>query len=458
MQLLQQYYPYYKKIWRLGIPIILAQLGQITVGLVDNMMIGRVGTKELAAASFGNNIFWLVIIFGTGFSYAITPLAGQASSRFDKTELGLWFKNGLLVSFIMGLLLSLITIIISLFLDKMGQPQKIVPEARSYLLILTASILPMMLFMGYKQFIEGIGNTKIAMIIILTANFLNIVFNYILIYGKLGLPAMGLQGAGYGTLISRVFMATAFMFTFAKLPLFRPYLEMVKQVKYNWNSSIKLIKMGIPIGLQLEMESSAFMLSTIMMGWISVDGLAAHQIVLSISTVSFMIYQGFSASTTICISSLFGQNNIAEVRRCGWAASHIVLAATAILSILFITTRNVLPVFFTTNPQVIALSVQLLLVMVVFQVFDGFQALYSSILRGLSDVNIASIIAFAAYFIIALPMSYLCAFVWGLKEVGIWWGLPVGLGFAALLFLTRFIVLTNKLKRKKKDDAVLKSK
>nr|PIF02525.1 MAG: hypothetical protein CR987_01180 [Draconibacterium sp.] len=249
------------------------------------------------------------------------------------------------------------------------------------------------------------------MVIVLIANFLNIVFNYILIYGKLGLPAMGLQGAGYGTLIARIFMALAFIFVFAKLPLFQPYIEMVKKVKYSWQSTLKIIRLGIPIGLQLELEASAFMLSTIMMGWISVEGLAAHQIVLSISTFSFMIYQGFSASTTICISSLFGKKNMVEVKRCGWAASHIVAGATAILSLLFGLTRSILPSFFTSNPEVIDLAVQLLFVMIIFQLFDGFQVLFNSILRGLSDVNIPTIIAFIAYFIIALPTGYLCAFV-----------------------------------------------
>lgn len=200
----------------MGFPVVLAQLGQITVGLVDNMMIGHVGTHELAAASFANTIFWLVIIFGTGFSYSITPLVGEARGDFQKQRIGSWFKNGMLSMILMGVLLTAVILVLSLFMGGMGQPKEIITDAKSYLWILAASILPMMIFMGYKQFGEGIANTRVAMNIMLLANLINVIANYVFINGKLGFPAMGLNGAGYGTLLARGFMAIAFFWVFGE--------------------------------------------------------------------------------------------------------------------------------------------------------------------------------------------------------------------------------------------------
>ncbi|MBN2598461.1 MATE family efflux transporter [Labilibaculum sp.] len=442
---LQAYLPHYGPIVKLGLPVVLAQLGQITVGLVDNMMIGHLGTHELAAASFANTIFWLVIIFGTGFSYSITPLVGEARGDFKKLKIGSWFKNGMLAMIFMGILLSVVILLLSLFMGRMGQPSEIINDAKSYLWILAASILPMMIFMGYKQFGEGLANTKVAMNIMLLANLVNVIANYILINGKFGLPAMGLNGAGYGTLIARGFMAIAFFWVFRTGGFFKPYREMIKESVYCLKDFWRIWQLGLPIGSQLVMEASAFMLSTIMMGWISVEGLAAHQIVLSLSTVSFMIYQGIAASTTIRISSLLGEKRIREMKNSGWAAIHLVLVIVVVMCILFVSFRHILPTWFTQEPAVIQLAAQFLIVMVIYQFFDALQIVFGSILRGMSDVNIPTLLTFIAYFLVSLPTGYLCAFVFGMDEVGIWWGLPAGLGVASFLFMIRFRGLSNKL-------------
>ncbi|MDM8159749.1 MATE family efflux transporter [Labilibaculum sp. K2S] len=442
---LQAYLPHYGPIVKLGLPVVLAQLGQITVGLVDNMMIGHLGTHELAAASFANTIFWLVIIFGTGFSYSITPLVGEARGDFKKLKIGSWFKNGMLAMIFMGILLTAVILFLSLFMGRMGQPSEIITDAKSYLWILAASILPMMIFMGYKQFGEGLANTKVAMNIMLLANLVNVAANYILINGKFGFPAMGLNGAGYGTLIARAFMAIAFFWVFRTGGFFKPYREMIKESVYCLKDFWRIWQLGIPIGSQLVMEASAFMLSTIMMGWISVEGLAAHQIVLSLSTVSFMIYQGIAASTTIRISSLLGEKRIREMKNSGWAAVHLVLGIVVVMCILFVSLRHILPTWFTQEPAVIQLTAQFLIVMVIYQFFDALQIVFGSILRGMSDVNIPTLLTFIAYFLVSLPTGYLCAFVFGMHEVGIWWGLPAGLGVASFLFMFRFRGLSNKL-------------
>ncbi len=440
----QSYQSHYKGLIKLGIPVILAQLGQVTVGVIDNMMIGHVGTLELAAASFANTIFWLVIVLGTGFSYAITPLVGKARGNYEMNQVGAWFKSSMWAVLSMGVLLSLVIYMISLFMDQMGQAANVILPARTYLWIISFSILPMMVFMGYKQFCEGLANTKVAMNIVLIANLVNIICNYILINGKLGLPALGLNGAGYGTLISRIFMAVSFFYVFRRGKSFKPYGEIIATAQFAIKDFFKIWKMGVPIGAQLVMEASAFMLSTIMMGWISVAGLAAHQVVLSISTISFMVYLGIASSTTIRVSSLFGENKIEEMRQAGWAAIHLVVLMVIVIGLVFLFLRNQLPTLFSDDPLVIALAAQFIVVMLIYQLFDGLQIVFGSILRGMSDVNMPTLYTFIAYFIVSLPTGYLCAFTFGLKEVGIWWGLPVGLGTASILFMFRFIKLSKR--------------
>jgi len=343
----------------------------------------------------------------------------------------------------MGVFLSILIFVISLFMDKMGQAEDVIIPGREYLWIISFSIIPMMIFMGYKQFCEGLANTKVAMNIVLIANLVNVIFNYILINGKLGLPALGLNGAGYGTLISRIFMAIAFFLVFRKGKSFKSYGEIITKAEFAIKDFMKIWKMGVPIGAQLVMEASAFMLSTIMMGWISVAGLAAHQVVLSISTISFMVYLGIASSTTIRVSSLLGENKIEEMKQAGWAAIHLVILMVIIIGLGFLLFRNQLPTLFSEDPLVIALAAQFIVVMLIYQLFDGLQIVFGSILRGMSDVNIPTIYTFIAYFLVSLPTGYLCAFTLGLGEVGIWWGLPVGLGTASVLFMFRFIRLTR---------------
>jgi len=437
------YHEHYRGLIKLGVPVILAQLGQVTVGVIDNMMIGHVGTQELAAASFANTIFWLVIVFGTGFSYAITPLVGKARGNFEMNQVGAWFTSSMWAVVSMGVLLSLVIYIISLFMDDMGQDSNVILPAKGYLWIISFSIIPMMIFMGYKQFCEGLANTKVAMNIVLLANLINVIFNYILINGKLGLPAMGLNGAGYGTLIARIFMAVSFYIVFRRGKSFKAYGEIIEKAQFAIKDFFRIWKMGVPIGSQLVMEASAFMLSTIMMGWISVAGLAAHQVVLSISTISFMVYLGIASSTTIRVSSLFGENRIEEMRKAGWAAIHLVVLMVVIIGLGFLIFRNQLPTLFSEDPLVIALAAQFIVVMLIYQLFDGLQIVFGSILRGMSDVNIPTIYTFIAYFVVSLPMGYLCAFSFGLNEVGIWWGLPAGLGTASILFMFRFMKLSK---------------
>ncbi|WP_075602024.1 MATE family efflux transporter [Saccharicrinis aurantiacus] len=445
---------YYKSILTLGLPVVLAQLGQITVGIADNMMIGHIpgnSTDPLAAASFANTLFTLTILFGTGFSYIITPLIGNAFGQNKPQKIPTLFANGLASNAIVGVALTILLFILSKFMGSMGQPPQIIDMARQYMFILMASILPMMGFFAFKQYAEGIGNTKVSMLITIAANLINVAVNYLLIYGKLGFPELGLLGAGIGTLISRIFMLLAAMWWFYRTPSLKKHLPSIAQVNITLAGMKPFFRMGLASGGQIVMESSAFALSTVMMGWLGAQGLAAHQIGISISTLGFMVYQGIGAATTIRISQLKGGRNITGMRNTMAASVHILLLMVICMGSFFFLSRHWLPSLFTTNAEVINLASQFLIVLAIYQLPDALMLIYGFALRGLADVLVPALITLVSLFAISLSVSYLSAFVWGYNEIGIWFGFPLGLSAGAILLIWRF---TRKLKRYQKAWAI----
>ncbi|TAJ13485.1 MATE family efflux transporter [Marinilabiliaceae bacterium JC017] len=429
--------PHYKETWQLGLPVIIAQIGQITVGLADNMMIGRLGATQLAAASFANTLFALPLIFGMGFAMAITPMIGQAYGDKKPAQVALWWKSGLISNIIMAAILLLTILLLHQLMPFMGQPNSILPLSQPYFIIIGFSIIPLMVFLSGKQTTEGMSDTRTAMIITLSANVLNIAGNYILINGKLGLPVLGLNGAGISTLIARIFMAVGMTIAISRNKMIREGLNNIIQPQAIRNALKRLYSLGLPMGIHMFSEASAFNLAAIMMGWIGELGLAAHQVVISLSTFGFMLYQGIGVSTTIRVSQLTSRQIPGLIKRAGKASTQIVVAMVIVISSFFILGRHWLPTLFTTNAEVIRISSELIVIMVIFQIFDALQIIYAGILRGLSDAKIPGIITFTSYFIIALPVSYWAAFKGGLGEPGIWLGFPVGLSICALLFYIR---------------------
>jgi MATE family multidrug resistance protein len=428
----------YKKTLSLSIPVIIAQAGQITVGLIDNVMIGQLGTTPFAAASFTNTLFNLVLIFGMGYSFALTPLIGKSWGEKDHVSIGSWIKNGFMANAFMGVALALILLLLYVFIPFMGQPKSILQPSKDYLAILMASVIPMMIFYGYKQFAEGIGDTKTAMKIMLWANLINIGGNYLFMYGKLGAPEMGLTGAGIGTLLARIFMASSFIFLFYKNQKFKLFMNLHKQSSFCWNKFMQVVKLGLPLGGQIVMEACAFGLCAIMVGWVSEIGMAAHQIAISLSTLGFMIYQGLGAGTTIRVSHYKGENNKVGIIRATKTAMYLMYAYCAFAVILYLGARNILPLMFTSDPIVIKLAAQMLIVCALMQLLDGIQIVLAGTLRGFADARVPAIITFISYFVLSLPFSYMSAFVWGFGAVGIWFGFPVGLFVCSVLFQIRY--------------------
>lgn len=426
---------HYRATLRLGVPVVISQLGQITVGLADSIMIGRLGATELATAAFANTLFSLPLIFGMGFAMSLTPFTGRAWARKDYASIQTLWKNGLLANLLMAFALLLVAAGLYLAMPLMQQPVHLVAPAQSYFIILSASLLPLMVFFSGKQLLEGLSNTRIAMIITLLGNLLNILGNYLLIYGKAGFPELGLNGAGISTLLARLVMAAVMLLLVVRHRALRQGIR--AGLRFSRKEVQRLYRLGLPMGLHLFSESSAFIVSGIMMGWLGETALAAHQIVMSLSTLGFMLYQGIGVSSTIRISQLSAHQQPLLLQAAARASVHIVLLMVLIISLFFLIFRVQLPFLFTPEAEVARLATELILILVIYQLFDALQIIFSGILRGLADARIPGLLTIFSYFGVAIPLSYLSAFHLDLGPAGIWLGFPVGLGVCALLFYFR---------------------
>lgn len=441
---ISEYFPYYRRNLLLAYPVVLSLLGQVTVSIIDNAMVGRVGTVELAAASFANNVFMIGMIFGMGITFGLTPLTGQTYGKGRLKEATQWLKNGILTYQVSAFLLTLIMLGVYFLLPYFGQTENVLQAARPYYLWLCASMLPFIFFFTFKQFFEGLGNTRIAMIITLISNAVNVIFNYLFIYGKFGFPELGLTGAGVGTFISRVVMPILFLTAIARSARYRRFLVLAHHQPIRMADIIKVLKIGVPIAFQLIVEMTSFSIGAVMMGWLGEVPLAAHQVAIGLASSTYMISLGISSASTIRVSHQIGERNFVAMRMAAYASAHLVLAFMSLMGIAFILFRNFLPFIFTTDPQVIEIAARLLIIAAFFQVFDGLQVVMLGNLRGMADVKSPMMIAFLAYLGIGLPTSWLFAFPLHAGAEGIWYGFLLGLCSAAILFYRRF---RNNLKR-----------
>lgn len=429
---------YYRTLLRLGLPIVIGQFGVIVLGFADTIMVGHYGTDELGAAGFVNNLFNLVIIFATGFSYGLTPLVGKYFGRGERDSIGQILRNGLLANVLTALLMTFVMWCVYLNLEHLGQPRELLPLIRPYFLVLLVSLVFVGAFNAFKQFADGIGDTGVPMWIMLGGNALNIFGNWVLIYGKLGFEEMGLLGAGISTLFSRImmFVAIAAMFMFSRR--YAPYRAAFAKGCLNRKDFLSINKLGWPVGLQMGMETASFSLATIMVGWLGTNALAAHQIMLTIGQLGFMMYYGMAAAVSVRTSHFYGQNDIPNIRRNASAGFHIILCMAFAVSVLIFLFRSSIGELFTDNARVSMLVVQLVVPFVLYQFGDGMQCNYSNALRGMADVKAVMYSAFVAYFLISLPAGYLFGFVFKWELTGIWLSFPFGLTSAGIMYYLRF--------------------
>lgn len=402
------------------------------------MMVGRCGTAELGAASFVNNMFNLVIVFSTGFSYGLTPFVGNHYGRGENASVGRILKNALAVNAVVAAGLMASMFVLYLNIHRLGQPAELLPLMRPYYIVLLISLLFVLLFNAFKQFADGITDTVTPMAILLGGNVVNIFLNWILIYGKWGMPRMGLLGAGVATLTARVLMLLCFVVVFFVAKRYRPYVQGFKDAAVNRKDFAALNKMGMPVGLQMGMETASFSLSTIMVGWLGTVALAAHQVMLTVGQLGFMMYYGMAAAVAVRASNFHGQGDMLRVRENVSAGFKIILVMAAAVSIPLLIVRNSLGFLFADSAEVAAMVAQLVIPFAIYQFGDGLQCNYSNALRGISDVKMVMVYAFIAYFLISLPSAYIFGFVldWGLT--GIWMSFPLGLTSAGLLFYRRY--------------------
>ena len=442
----RKYLPYYKRNLMVALPVMLTQLGASLVGLFDSIMVGHYATVDLAAVSFSNAIFFTVMVFAMGALMGVTPLVGiQVGEMKQATEnesivrrnIASLFQNGMLFTVLLSLFMLILLSACIPFLDRFGQDPEVIEVARPYYILIVVSLVPFLFFSFFKQFLEGLGNTMVAMVITLLMNGLNILLNWVFIYGHWGFEAMGAMGAGIGSLISRIGMPLCFWAVIAWHKEWKQYLRMSRQV-FSWLRIKELAKIGFPIGGQTLVETFLFTASFVIIGWISKEALAAHQVANQIADMTFMLALGIGSATTIRVSHQLGEGNIKGVRMASNASVHLVLLMNTIGAALMIGLRNYIPMLFTDDQEVIAIASQLIIIAGIFQYADGLQAVGAAMLRGITDVRVPMIIAFVSYILVGLSVGLLCAFPLKFGAAGIWIGFVVGLSVAAVCMHIRF--------------------
>ena len=435
-----RYKEQYRANLRLALPVVLTQVGQILTQVADNLMVGRYGGDDptpLAAVSFGGSVFFILFIAGVGMALGLTPLVGELYAQRDRRRSAALLQNGIVFYTLLGLAMAAVQYAVIPFMHRLGQPEEVVEMAIPYYRMLVVSMPFMMLFFSFKQFLEGVGNTKVEMTVTIIANLANIGFNSVFIYGRLGFAEMGAEGAGLGTLLSRVLAAVLIIGYFCSRERYRHYLDGFSLRALSGPVVGRLVHMGLPIALQMFLESSAFVGTGIMMGWMGKIAISSNQIAMTLGNCAFMIVMSIGAATTIRVSHCYGARNVGELAMAAKASYHLVLAWNALAALFFISLRSVIPTFFTTNEEVIATTSGLLVFAALYQLSDGIQNVSIGILRGIQDVRIIMPIAFVSYWLLNLPVGYLFGFTLGMGPDGLFLGFAFGLSCAAVLLIAR---------------------
>ena len=447
------YWPFYKRNLKVAFPVMLTQLGAALVGLADSIMVGHYGTTDLAAVSFSNALFFTVMVFAMGALMGVTPLVGNVRGRLEKlmqqgtTEEEIAHKHEQITSYLAnGLVFTGLMCILSLallvpcipYLDAFGQEPEVIASARPYYILIVLSIVPFLLFSFSKQFLEGLGNTLVAMLITLGCNLLNILFNWVFIFGHWGFEPMGAEGAGWATLIARSLMPVCFFVAMCVKADWRQYIVSLKGRLITRREIEHLISIGTPIGLQSFAEAFLFTASFVIIGWISKEALAAHHIANQMADLTFMLALGIGSATTIRVSYQLGKGDIQAVKMASRASVHLCLLMNTIGAAIMIFGRNIIPYIFTEDQKVIPIASSLLIIAGTFQYADGLQCIGAAMLRGIQDVRAPMRIALFSYIGIALPLGLALTFPVGWGAQGMWIAFVIALAIPAVLFHIRF--------------------
>lgn len=417
---------------------MLGQACVIILAFADNIMIGWHSVNELAASSFVNNVMNFFILTELGFASGMTPIIGAFHGNGNVKGVGSTVRNGLLVNGIIGLIGLVLLAVIYLFIDSFGQEPELLPLIRPYFVIVGISIIFALGFNVLKQFTDGICKPVVSMLFLMGGNVLNIFGNWVLIYGKLGCPELGLMGASLSTLISRILMLLCFVLYIFKSEQFKAYAQAIKEALFSRVKMRHIFNMGYPVAIQMGLEASTFSFSAIMVGWISVTALAAHQVAITISQLFFLMMQGLSFALSILVSNCYGIKDYAGIHAYVKRGILMIFGTSLSLSILLYIFRYPAVGMFTDSPEVAEIAVVLFYVLFAYQIGDGIQLCFANVLRGLQDVKPIMYAAFVSYYLIAIPVAYVLGFKAGLGAVGVWLGFPIGLTLAGLFFYARY--------------------
>jgi MATE family multidrug resistance protein len=439
---------------KLSYPVILGMLGHTMVAFVDNIMVGQIGTAELAAVSLANSFMFIAMSLGIGFSTAITPLIAEADGEGNFEVGKSTFKHGLFLCTVISILLFLGVFLAEPILHLMKQPPEVVELAIPYLNLVAVSLIPLVIFQAFKQFSDGMSMTKYPMYATLIGNVINIVLNYLFIFGKFGFPEMGIVGAAIGTLVSRVIMVIYLWYLLSQHHKSRAFVLNIKIFTLSKKMIKKLYSLGFPSAMQMFFEVAIFTAAIWLSGILGKNPQAANQIALNLSSMTFMVAMGLSVTAMIRVGNQKGLKRYIELRRIAFSIFMIATLLGVVFAILFFLFSGMLPKMYldlndptkmVDNYEVITIASKLLLIAAVFQITDTIQVVALGALRGMQDVKIPTLMTFVSYWVIGFPISYYLSLYTDYKSAGIWIGLLAGLTSSGILLFFRFNYLSNKL-------------
>lgn len=443
----------YRALIRLGIPVLIGQVGLTLQNLADNVMVGQHSTRELAAAGFVNNMFVLALLLTIGYSMGAISQIGALHARLRPLEgeerqgmlhrMVSMLRSSIVANLLQGLLMCLALIGLYFSLPYMGQPEELLPLMRPYLIIQILSLPFMAANNAFKQFTDSVNDTAVAMSIMLVGNVWNVVGNYLLIFGHGGLPEMGITGAALATASSRVVILLLSVGVFFVRPKYKEYVRHWRTTQANRRDMLTLNRLGWPIAIQMGLETASFTIVAIFLGWMGTAVLAAHQVMLSITNLIFMFYLGVATAVAIRVSHYNGRGDMLRVRQATFAGWQIILCLGLVLSFTAYILRSHIGGWFTPDPAVAAVVSTLVWPLILYQLGDGVQVTFVNALRGLGDVRPLMLYSFVAYIVVSIPLSYLMGVVMNWGPLGVWMAFPFGLTTAAVLFLRRFLHTTG---------------
>ncbi len=442
------YTQHVRKLVLLALPVTVGQLGHIMVGLADTFMAGNLGGTSIASVTLAFSFYFPFLFFGLGISSGPSPLIAKAQGEGNLSLIQSLFWQSLYMNIFTGMVLSACIYLCSSHIDVFNPDMVLVNKAKPFLLIMLLSIMPIMIFQSFRQFAEGLSSTRPAMIISWLGNGLNVFLNWSLAKGDFGFPEWGLDGIAWATVFSRIIMAIMMAVYVLYTPSLNSYLKGQVYCGVRWSVLKLTLKKSLPVGIQFSMESGVFSLGAIFIGWLGATAIASHQIALNLAAVSYMAATGLSAAVAVRVGYEWGAGNVRQIRRAGLTAFIMVSIFMLSVSVLFILLRYQLPGLFVTEQEIINTTATLLLTAALFQLADGVQVIGIGALRGIGDVVAPTVISFAAYWVIGLPVGYWLTFSMDMGVQGIWYGFTIGLFIAAALMFFRFLVLSGRMMNK----------